>query len=71
MTSSDTSPAIEMTRAMTIANRGRSTKIAESVARQSFGDDYVFAAGSAGFDMPDRHLPVFDDKHVHALLIGE
>src|SRR6516164_9912331 len=31
MTNSDTSPAIEMTRAMTIANRGRSTKIADSI----------------------------------------
>src|SRR5690349_5903840 len=31
MTSSDTSPAIVVTRAMTIASRGRSTKIAESI----------------------------------------
>src|SRR6516165_834952 len=103
MTSSDTSPAIEMTKAMTMANRGRSTKIAESiglasvkcgryrcrpyrhsgfqrlealddhklVARQALADDYVCAAGTARLDSPDRHLPIFDDEHVNALLIGE
>src|SRR6516165_11363673 len=103
MTSSDTSPAIEMTKAMTMANRGRSTKIADNIglaavecgryrcspdghsgsqrfealdndrlaARQALGDDYVFAAGAARLDSPDRHLPIFDDKHVYALLIGE
>src|SRR6516164_8106405 len=103
MTSSDTSPAIEMTKAMTMANRGRSTKIADSigsasaecgryrcspyrrsrsqrfealdddklVARQALGDDDICAASAACLDTPDRHLPVFDDKHVNALLIGE
>src|SRR6516225_9526828 len=103
MTSRDTSPAIVMTRAMTIANRGRSTKIADSigsatvecgsyrcrsdcysrpqrfealdddelVARQALRDDDIFAAGAAGLDTPDRHLPIFDDKHVNALLIGQ
>src|SRR6516165_7804866 len=103
MTSSDTSPAIVVIKAMTMANRGRSTKIADSidlasvecggyrcgpdrhsgfqrfetldhdelVARQALGDDYVFAAGAARLDTPDRHLSIFDDEHVYALLIGE
>src|SRR6516164_10655580 len=103
MTNSDTSPAIVVIKAMTMANRGRSTKIADSigsasaerggyrcsayrhsgpqrfealdndklVAQQAFGDDYIFTAGPARLDTTDRHLPVFDNKHVHALLIGE
>src|SRR6516225_5982480 len=103
MTSSDTSPAIVVIKAMTMANRGRSTKIADSigsasaecgsyrrrpychagpqrfqaldddklVARQALADDYIFAAGTARLDTPDRHLPILDDKYVNALLIGQ
>src|SRR6516164_2167168 len=103
MTNSDTSPAIVVIKAMTMANRGRSTKIADSiglasvecgryrcslyrhsgsqrletlddhqlVTRQTLGDDYICAAGAACLDSPDRHLPIFDDEHVNALLIRE
>src|SRR6516164_7168517 len=88
---------------MTMASRGRSTKIDESIESalpeglrqrgcphryprtyplQPFHDDR-FATGQAGFnhhvraglaaglDALDNRLPVLDDKHVDAFLVGD
>src|SRR6516164_943592 len=48
ITNSDTKPAIEITKAMTIANRGRSTKIADSIG-------LVSAEGGRDWRSPHRH----------------
>jgi hypothetical protein len=66
--------------AMTMASRGRSTKIADALqaldddqlaARKPFLDDYAGAALASGLDALDRSLAVLDHEHIDALLIGD